>query len=54
MLLRCIDIEKSFGGLAVLKGVTLDIHRDEKIGLVGSNGAGKQYAGQYNIPGNRG
>jgi len=41
MLLRCIDIEKSFGGLAVLKGVTLDIHRDEKIGLVGSNGAGK-------------
>ena len=41
MLLRCIDIEKSFGDLSILKGVSLDLRRGEKIGLVGSNGAGK-------------
>lgn len=41
MLLRCIDIEKSFGDLSILKGVSLDIRRGEKIGLVGSNGTGK-------------
>lgn len=40
-LLRCIDIFKSYGGLDVLRGVTLEIKPGEKIGLVGNNGEGK-------------
>src|SRR4030088_1650503 len=39
--LRCAGIERSFGGLKALKGVTLDVHRGEIFGLVGPNGSGK-------------
>ncbi len=35
------DITKSYGPKVVLEGVTLDIQRGEKVGLVGANGAGK-------------
>jgi len=40
-VLRCAGIERSFGGLKALKGVTLDVHRGEIFGLVGPNGSGK-------------
>jgi len=35
------EIEKNFGGLKVLKGVSLKIEGPELIGLIGPNGAGK-------------
>jgi lipopolysaccharide export system ATP-binding protein len=34
-------VEKSFGGRAVVKGVTLYVRRGEAVGLLGPNGAGK-------------
>ena len=35
------DLNKRFGGLNVLKGVTFDVNGPELIGLIGPNGAGK-------------
>src|ERR1700682_5601233 len=40
-VLRCAGIERSFGGLKALNGVSLDVHRGEIFGLVGPNGSGK-------------
>lgn len=40
-LLQLSDIEKSFGAVQVLHGVTLDVAPGEVVGLVGDNGAGK-------------
>ncbi len=41
MLFRLSDIRKSYGGTEVLRGVSFQVNPDEKIGLVGRNGAGK-------------
>ncbi len=41
MLFRFSDITKSYGGTEVLRGVSFQINPDEKVGLVGRNGAGK-------------
>jgi ATP-binding cassette, subfamily F, member 3 len=44
MLFRLNDIQKSYGGTEILKGVSFQINRDDKVGLVGRNGAGKTTA----------
>ena len=44
MLFRLSDIEKSYGGTEILRGVSFQINADEKVGLVGRNGAGKTTA----------
>ena len=41
MLFRLSDIQKSYSGHEVLRGVTFQVNPNEKIGLVGRNGAGK-------------
>jgi ATP-binding cassette subfamily F protein 3 len=41
MLFRLSDIQKSYSGHEVLRGVTFQVNPNEKIGLVGLNGAGK-------------
>lgn len=41
MLFRLSDITKSYGGTEVLRGVSFQVNVDEKVGLVGRNGAGK-------------
>jgi branched-chain amino acid transport system ATP-binding protein len=40
-LLACTQIERNFGGLKALKGVSLEIEQGEIFGLVGPNGSGK-------------
>jgi len=40
-LVRISDLEKSFGGVAALKSVSLDVRAGAIHGLIGANGAGK-------------
>jgi branched-chain amino acid transport system ATP-binding protein len=40
-LLEIRDISKSFGGVAAVDGVSIDVNAGEILGLVGPNGAGK-------------
>ena len=51
-LLECSDIEKSFGGVPVLTGITLNLEPGTVTALAGENGAGKStlmkiVSGQY-------
>jgi branched-chain amino acid transport system permease protein len=41
VLLQCQGVEKLFGGLQALGGVTLDVRQGEILALVGPNGSGK-------------
>lgn len=40
-LLACHDVHKAYGGVTVLRGVSLNVYGGEILGLVGANGAGK-------------
>jgi branched-chain amino acid transport system ATP-binding protein len=40
-VLACRGLERSFGGLKALKGVSLEVRKGEIFGLVGPNGSGK-------------
>lgn len=41
MLFRLSNVERSYGGTEVLRGVSFQVNPNEKIGLVGRNGSGK-------------
>ncbi|MET3597385.1 MULTISPECIES: ABC-F family ATP-binding cassette domain-containing protein [Mesorhizobium] len=41
LVIEAKNIEKSFGGLTVVKGFSTRIQRGDRVGLVGPNGAGK-------------
>jgi ABC-type branched-subunit amino acid transport system ATPase component/ABC-type branched-subunit amino acid transport system permease subunit len=40
-LLEAANLRKRFGGVEAVKGVSLEVHRGEIVGLIGPNGAGK-------------
>ena len=40
-MIKIQDLNKSYGSQALFKDLSLNIHRGEKIGLVGRNGHGK-------------
>ena len=40
-MLRATNLEKSYGELAVLKGIDLEINKSEVVAIVGASGAGK-------------
>lgn len=41
VVLKTVDIEKSFGGTYALRKVNFELRKGEILGLIGENGAGK-------------
>ena len=41
ILLKATALEKRYGGLKAVSGVSVDVHRDEVHAVIGPNGAGK-------------
>jgi branched-chain amino acid transport system ATP-binding protein len=40
-VLEVVDIHKAFGGLKVLVGVSIEVHRGSTVAIIGPNGSGK-------------
>ena len=47
-IISCININKTYDGLKVLKGVNLEIQSGEIVAIVGPSGAGKNYLASNN------
>lgn len=40
-VLKAVDLQKRFGGVIAVDGVSLSVHRSQIVGLIGPNGSGK-------------
>jgi polar amino acid transport system ATP-binding protein len=41
VVMRAVDVHKSFGRLEVLRGISLDVHKRETVCIIGPSGSGK-------------